>query len=233
MKIAIMQPYLFPYIGYFQLIHAVDLFVIYDDVQFIKRGWINRNKLLVNGKEHLFTFSLQKSPRNTNINEKIFSSDNNYEKIKFLQLIEYNYKKAPFFNEVYPIIQRIMSCNDQNLCSFIYNSLMIICDYLEIKTRFIFSSQINKDDSLKGEERIISINKSLHSSCYINPIGGVELYSKSRFKQEGIDLYFLKPKPIQYKQFNSDFIPWLSIIDVLMFNSKDTVRTFLDEYELI
>jgi hypothetical protein len=233
-KIAIMQPYLFPYIGYFQLIHDVDLFVIHDDVQYIKGGWINRNRILVNGgEEYLFTFSLQKSSSSAKINERFFSKEIKNEKLKFLRMIEHSYKRAPFFYNIKPIIQDIMDYEQRNISDFISYSLKVICEYLEIKTPFIYSSCIDKNDNLKGEARVIDINKSLHSTCYINPIGGVELYSKSRFKQEGIDLYFLKPKLIHYKQFNSDFVPWLSIIDVLMFNSKDTIRTFLDEYELI
>ncbi|WP_066327039.1 WbqC family protein [Anoxybacteroides amylolyticum] len=233
MKIAIMQPYLFPYIGYFQLIHTVDVFVLYDDVQFIKKGWIHRNRLLVNDKDYLFTLSLQKSPRETIIKEKFFSDQFDYEKGKLLQLIEHSYRKAPFFNEVYPLIQHIISHQDRNVCSFIYQSLVAICGYLEIKTRFIFSSEINKNNALKGQEKIIEINKLLKSDCYINPIGGTELYSKARFREEGLELYFLKPKLIQYKQFGAEFIPWLSIIDVLMFNSKDIVKNFLNEYQLI
>ena len=228
-----MQPYLFPYIGYFQLIHAVDLFVIYDDVKYIKGGWINRNKILVNNKEYLFTFSLKKSSSYANINERFFSEKFKNEKLKFLKTVEHSYKRAPFFYDVYPIIQDIMNYEKENISEFISYSLKVVCKYLGIKTPFVFSSCIDKKDFLKGEERVININKCLNSTCYINHIGGVGLYSKSRSKQEGIDLYFLKPKPIHYKQFNADFIPWLSIIDVLMFNSKDTVRTFLDEYELI
>lgn len=228
-----MQPYLFPYIGYFQLINSVDIFVIYDDVQFIKGGWINRNRFLINNKETLFTFGLRKSSTFTNINNKFFSCNFQKEKIRFIHTIEQHYKKAPFFNSVIALLKEIMDYQQDNLVEFIYFSLKKICEYLDIDTPLVYSSNINKNENLTGEERIIEINKTLHSSSYINPIGGVELYSKSLFMQEGIDLFFLRSKPIQYKQFNSDFIPWLSIIDVLMFNSKDTVKTFLTEYELI
>lgn len=232
MKLAIMQPYLFPYLGYFQLINVVDIFVIYDDLQYIKKGWINRNYILVNGRAYLFTLSLQKVSSNKLIKNILIHTDSK-NKEKLLKIIKHAYPKAPQYKIVSPILEKVILNDEENLSSYITFSLRKICDYLEIQTPFIVSPQLLKNDALKGEDRAIELNKRLGSTCYINPIGGVKLYNKERFKKEGIELYFFKTKNIEYKQFGNVFVPFLSIIDVLMFNSKDEVKKMLSEYELI
>ncbi|MCB2312383.1 WbqC family protein [Clostridium tagluense] len=233
MKVGIMQPYLFPYIGYFQTINAVDKYVIYDDVQFIKGGWINRNRLLINGKASMVTLKIKKEDFKLNINE-IFLVDNfEYENNKVLKSIELVYSRAPYFSNTIDVIREILTYKDKNLSKFIINSIVEICKFLDVNTELIISSQLKKDTSLKAEEKVIHINEILGSDTYINAIGGMELYSKDKFKEQGIDLFFVKMKEIKYKQFNGDFIPNLSIIDVLMFNSKEEVKRLLSEYELV
>lgn len=232
MKVGIMQPYLFPYIGYFQLINFVDAFVFHDDVQFIKGGWINRNRILLNGKDYMFTFSLKKDSSFTNINQRYFTANIDIEKKKFINIIKIAYTKAPFFQEILLLLEKILNYNEVNMSKFIINSLKILCKYMEIITPFYLSSELDKENLLKGEERVIAINKCLFSDNYINPIGGVELYSKEEFANNGIKLNFIKCKNIKYSQFNNNFIPNLSIIDVLMFNSKSETKRLLNEFEL-
>ena len=233
MKVAIMQPYIFPYIGYFQMINAVDFFVLYDDVNYIKGGWINRNKIVVNGSEKLFTIPLSGASSFKLINEiEINKTSKEYRKI--LVTIEQSYKKAPYFKDVFPMIENIFNSNYGQISDFIANGMTTICKYLNIKTEIYTSSvKFAESNGLPKEERIVNICQTLGASTYINAIGGQELYSKEYFAKKSIDLKFIKANPIKYQQFNDTFIPWLSIIDVLMFNSPQEVHPFLNNFQLI
>ena len=232
MKVSIMQPYFFPYIGYFQLIANSDVFVIYDDVNFIKKGWINRNSILVNNTSYLFSMPLQNVSQNKLINE-IFISDLDKWKMDLLKTISSSYKKAPFYQDVYPLIEKIISFDELNLAIYIQNSIQNLCAYLNINTKLIMSSEIVKNNGLKGENKIIDICLQLGATQYVNAIGGFELYTKENFRVKNIDLKFIKSEDIVYQQFKNEFVPWLSIIDVLMFNNVHDVKQILNQYELI
>ncbi len=229
MTLAIMQPYLFPYIGYWQLIGTVDTFVIYDDVSFIKQGYINKNNILSNNKTQPFTLELIGASSNKLINE--IKVGNNTKKI--LKTIKQNYIKASYFKNIYPILEDILNQNEKNLAKFLGYSLQKILDYLEINTKLIYSSNIEKDSNLKAQNKVIDISKRLNATNYINAIGGQELYDKKSFQKENIELSFLKTEIIEYKQFNNEFISYLSIIDILMFNSKTEIKEMLNRYTLI
>ena len=229
MKIAVMQPYFFPYIGYWQLINSVDIFIIYDDVNFIKRGYINRNNILINNVKHLFTLALIKSSQNKKINEILIGKNNK----KILRTIEQSYLKAPFFHDIFPIIEDIFSNKEKDLSKFLGNSLQIFSKYLDINTKFEYSSMIMNDKSLQAQDRLIEISKILNATDYINAIGGEQLYDKNAFSDAGINLSFIQTKLINYKQFNNKFIPNLSIIDVMMFNSKEDIKEMLKKYTLV
>jgi hypothetical protein len=233
MKVAIMQPYFLPYIGYFQLINAVDVFVIYDNIEFTKKGWINRNRILVNGKDNYFTLPLKKHSDFSHVNQRKIAESYSKDKTKIISKITELYKKAPQYNEMFPLIESIFNTNEENLFDFIFHSLKIITEYLEIKTEFIVSSSISIDHSLKSQDKVIAICKELNSTRYINPIGGTELYSEDTFNKNDLQLNFIKSNTIEYQQFDNDFIPWLSIIDVMMFNSVYDVRLMLNQYELL
>lgn len=232
MKIAIMQPYLFPYLGYFQLINAVDKFVIYDDVNFINRGWINRNKILVNNKANLFTIPLQKSSQNKLINEiQLSNSISSREKV--LDTIHRSYKKAPRFDEVFKLVSDILFYPENKISGFIYKALLELNKFLNIETQVIESSSEYNNSHLKQERRILDICKKEEAEYYINLMGGMDFYPVKTFMENNIKIKFIKSRVIRYKQFNNNFIDSLSIIDVLMFNSKETVRKYLNEYDLI
>lgn len=228
-----MQPYVFPYIGYFQMINAVDVFVFYDDVNYIKNGWINRNKILVNGNEKLFTIPLNNASsfkyiRDTGINTDIAA----YKKI--LTTIEQSYKKAPFYNVIMPLVRSVFSANHTSIADFAIHSVEVINNYLGISTILKRSSvDFKESKGMERADRLVHICNNLGSNEYINAIGGKELYSKEEFASKGIDLKFIKSKSVEYKQFNNEFVPWLSIIDVLMFNSKEEIYELLNQYELI
>jgi hypothetical protein len=224
MKVAIMQPYLFPYIGYFQLINVVDEYIIYDNIQFSKKGWINRNRILVNGTHDYITLPLKKSSDYSFVKDRDLSDVWNSERKKILNRITESYRKAPQFEIVFPIIEKILMYEDKNLFQFIFHSLEQINNFLEIKTRLVISSSIAINHQLKSEKKVLALCKARNASTYINPIGGVELYNKDEFKKEGVELQFLKACNIQYAQFKNEFVPFLSIIDVMMFNTKEIVQ---------
>jgi len=232
-KLAIMQPYLFPYMGYFQLLAAADVFVFYDDVNFIKGGWIQRNYILSQEKRLLFSIPLKKSSSNKNINEiQIDSRLYGHWKKKFLKTLEQNYKKAPHFNAVYPMVENLLKGNYRNISEMAANSITVVKKYLNLEVELKFSSNLVKNNSKKGETKVIEICKTLNISKYINPYGGKSLYDKEYFSKNSVELSFIKSKEIKYKQFGKEFEPNLSIIDVLMFNSKEEVKEMLNLYIL-
>ncbi|WP_297420719.1 WbqC family protein [Clostridium sp.] len=234
MRVAVMQPYFLPYIGYFQLINCVDKYVVDDTVQFIKGGWINRNRLLIKDKPARFTLSLKNGSTRSNINERYLSDKFEEDSNRLLKTIEFNYKKAPYFSETIALIYEILDYDHKvNIGEFNQNSLQVICKYLGIDTTIIAASNISINNELKCQDMIIEIVKNLGGDEYINAIGGINLYSKEYFKKKLIDLYFIKTNDIEYKQYNNDFVSNLSILDVLMFNSKERVKELLNEYTLI
>lgn len=232
MKIGIMQPYFLPYIGYWQLLNAVDKYVIYDDVNFIKGGWINRNRMLMNGEAKLFNIQMEGASPNKKINE-VHISKNNVWKKKLIKSVETSYSKAKMYKNVFPMIERIINYETDNVAEYITNSLKKISEYLNIKTEFIISSEITKNCELKGQDKVIEICKVLGSDEYYNAIGGKELYSFYDFARNGIKLNFLSTKKIKYTQFSEKFIENLSILDILMFNSIEEINVILNEYDLI
>lgn len=232
MRIAIMQPYFLPYIGYLQLMNAVEKFVLYDDVNYINKGWINRNRILVSGKEYLFTIPLKEASQNKLINE-IYLSDDPKWRGKMLKTFEQAYKKAPFYLTAFAVTEKIINLDAEKVSDWIASSFAILTDCLGIQTDIVLSSSIYQNTYLKGQERILDICQQEKADHYINPIGGTGLYDKSIFDKAGIQLNFLKSKPLIYSQFKNEFVPWLSIVDIMMFNDIPTIQGILNEYELI
>lgn len=231
-----MQPYLFPYIGYFQLINAVDKFVVYDDVNYIKQGWVNRNNILVQGKPYLFTVPLKNASSFAKIKE-IEVNENLYRnwKKKFFRTLQQSYNKASNFKEAFDLISSILDTERKNIgiSDLATESIYQICNYLSVETEFVGSSTAYKNEDLSGQNRVLDICKREGAAGYINPIGGQKLYSKKAFEEQGIKLNFVETVPVPYEQFGNDFIPALSIIDVLMFNSPEAIRKMLHQYRLI
>ena len=228
-----MQPYFMPYIGYFQLINSVDEFVIYDNIQYTKKGFINRNRILFNGTDRGFTLPIKKDSDYLDVTEREVSGVWLKDSDKLINLIKQSYKKAPYFDSSIALVVECVKYDNLNLFDFIYNSVKVLCKHLDIDTQIIKSSDIAINHSLKSQDKVIAICKARKATTYINAIGGQELYTKSEFKEQGIDLAFIKTNPIQYKQFNEDFEPWLSIIDLIMFNSKEDLNKHINNYNLI
>lgn len=228
MKLAIMQPYFFPYIRYWQLINAVDLFVIYDDVNYMKKSFINRNFILVGNEPQKITLEVMGASQNKHIND-IFIGNNNQ---KILETLRHAYRRAPEYDKIFPLVQSILESPEKNLAKFLAGLIEKISNYLEVKTKIIFSSDVEKDYNLNGQEKILDICKNLRSSNYVNPINGINLYDKEKFTKEGVELNFLDSKIVEYKQYKENFIPNLSIVDIMMFNDKNKMLTMLNNYRL-
>lgn len=227
MKLGIMQPYLFPYIGYFQLMNCVDEFIVYDNIEFTKKGWINRNRILVNGSDHLIGFPLKKASDYLHVKDRFLADSWPDEKKKLINRLSEAYRRAPHFKQIMPLLEQLLSYSNLNLFSFTLNSLQQLKDYLGIKADIIVSSSLSIDHQLKAQEKVIALCKAREANLYLNPIGGLELYDAEAFRQQEIELKFIKTTNVSYQQFGNNFVPMLSIIDVLMFNSVPEIQQFL------
>lgn len=232
MKVGIMQPYFFPYIGYFQLIKSVDVFIVYDNIKYTKKGWINRNRMLQNGKDVIFSLPLKNGSDSLEVCERDLAADFNRDKL--LNQFKGVYLRAPYFEQTFPVVESIVRYDGNNLFRFLHNSIVATCKHLGISTSILISSDIAIDHNLKNQDKVLALCKAIGANTYINAIGGMELYSKESFTDNGIELKFIKSKPFEYIQFDNEFVPWLSIIDVMMFNSVTTIKESLNcNYELV
>lgn len=226
------QPYFIPYIGYWQLINAVDIFIISDDYNFIEGGWIGRNRILENGQPRYFNIEISHASSTKKINQ-LYLSTEKFNKDKKLMQLRNVYRRAPYFEEGYALMQKIFNYEDLNLAAFLEHSIRYICDFLEIKTKFVRSSSIPHNCELKKENRIFDQCRYVGADIYVNAIGGQELYNFEQFKEQGIKLGFIKTDNIMYKQLWYEFVPNLSIIDVIMFNSKQEIKRMLQQYTIL
>ncbi len=224
MRIAVMQPYVFPYLGYYQLVHSVDIFVFFNDVNYIKKGWINKNNILVGTGSYKFTIPVKDASQNKPI---CLIELSNYKewKDKFLKTVESCYKKAPFFSAGFDLINTVLNQPTTFISELAERSIKEVAAYLNFKTMFEQSCDLAYNrEAVNGQEKIVEICKLKGATSYINPANGRELYSKEEFKKKNIELYFIRMNEISYMQYSKEkFIPSLSIIDILMFNDKETI----------
>lgn len=232
MKIGIMQPYFFPYIGYFQLLNMVDRYVIYDNAQFSNNKWGFRNRILINGAPGFFRIKTLKASQNKLFSEIEVSNDIEVKK-KTLFSLECAYKKAPYYSEVMPLLEEFMLTDFDNLAECNIASNKLVCNYLDIKTEILLMSELARESDPKRQYRIYDVCRFLDCNEYVNAIGGTALYDFEEFRENGIELGFLKTDDIVYPQFGGEFVPGLSIIDVMMFNSVPEIQDMLNRYTLI
>lgn len=221
--VAVMQPYLFPYIGYWQLISAVDVFVVYDNIKYTKKGWINRNRMLVNGSDAVFSVPLARGSDFLHIRDRELAGD--HDPRKLLGRFEAAYARAPQFAATFPLVERVLRQPERNLFGFLHGSIVETCRHLGLAARILVSSEVaGADHGLRGSERVLSLCRALGARRYVNAIGGTALYAKEDFAASGVSLQFVRSRPFEYPQFGGDFVPWLSIVDVLMFNPLAQVQ---------
>lgn len=229
MIVAIMQPYFFPYIGYFQLMRAVDTFVFYDDAQYMKGGWINRNRILLDHQPSWLTLPVKHDSRTVSINRRSYLLDKGTEPVK--GKLQSAYAKTSAFKDVFSFVNDILDFDDSNVAAFNINLLCKTSQRLGIDCNFISSSRIEQPDGLRGEAKVIRLCKTLGADHYINPIGGVELYDPQDFAAAGLKLSFLRTMvaPISLRDGEAH----LSVIDTAMRTGWGGVRAQLDQYEII
>ena len=183
-------------------------------------------------QEQLFSLPLRKDSDSLDISSRKLAPVFNRKKL--LNQFKANYDKAKYFKEIYNLLERIILFEDDNLFGYIFNSIKILCQYLDINTNLVVSSEINSNHLLKGQERVLDICRILEAKIYINSLGGKDIYCPNDFSKKDLELFFLRPRLINYSQMSTKFIPWLSIIDVLMFNSKEETKFIVSEqFDLI
>jgi hypothetical protein len=231
MTLGIFQPYFLPYIGYWQLMSMVDCFIVYDNIEYTKKGWINRNRFLQGGEPVYFTVPLKKGSDYLTVAERQVADD--FDRDKLLRTLAGSYRKAPHFDAVFPVIDRIVQAPFGNLFEYLQHSLSEMARFLEIATPMVVSSTIAIDHTLRSEQKVLALCKAMGADRYVNPVGGQALYTPAAFAAEGVQLDFMSPKPVTYSQFGDPFVANLSILDVLMFNSQATVRQMLSEVDVV
>jgi hypothetical protein len=219
---SIMQPYFLPYIGYFQLISSSDKFIVYDNIKYTKKGWINRNRMLHGDSFSTFSVPLKKASDSLQIGARSVSPE--FKPNKLLNRFQAAYRRAPHRDATMTLLEDILHYQEANLFSFLLHSLRRTCEHIGLNASFHTSSEFPIDPSLTKQDKVIALCKAAETATYINPIGGTDLYDHATFADHGIELRFLKSRPVEYTQFGDRFVPWLSIIDVLMFNSLETIR---------
>lgn len=255
MKLAIMQPYFFPYLGYFQAIAAVDKYILYENLNYITEGWMSRNRILVKNQNEIYIkANVQSKSSNKKISE-IELVQNDFWKKKLIKSIDLNYRGSEFFDEIFPIVCKLILTEQKFLYEYNAQIIKEICLYLNISTQIVSNNvnyemmerELNKIDCkdystfnylsktkpIKKVARVIEMCRIENADVFINAIGGKELYDKNEFKEYGIELFFIETKSYYYKQFSESFFPHLSIIDVLMHNGKEGTKKLLTNYNLV
>jgi len=227
-RLSVNQPYFFPYIGFFQLLHASSKFVSLDDANFIKRGWINRNRILINGKPNYLNLQIVDASQNRKICETKIDKSSGW-KEDILKKLRISYSRAPFYTDTFTVVRNTLDTPSDLVSDISFQSILEVCNYLKLRREF---GRCQGDVSENGEGRIIGICKKENAGSYINLPGGRELYEREKFRNEGIELLFIEPKLREYKQFGGDFVPGLSIIDVMMFNSPEAILEMISDYVL-
>ena len=230
--LAIMQPYFAPYLGYWQLLHAVDRFVVYDDVQYMKGGWINRNRVLINGEPHYITVPVPGASPNRLISDLPIAGPAHPWRAKLLRSVKMGYRRAPHFDRVYPVLETIVHYQTDNLAHCLLHQLETLVAHIGIQTIIVQSSRRYDNAHLRSCARVIDICRREGARRYVNAPAGRALYQPAPFAAEGIELRFLAPQLPAYTQRDGPFRPGLSIIDALMETGPEGVRTMLDAYSL-
>jgi hypothetical protein len=232
MKIAVMQPYFFPYLGYFQLVHATNRFVFYDDVTYIKGGWINRNRWLSRNGSTYFTIPVQDASSFRSIAHTQVVPKGAWV-TKLRKTFQESYGKAPCFTQAFELLDGVLSLDEPSIARWAATSVRAVANYLDPAPRFIETSARYGNAQLKAAERVLDICRQESASVYINAIGGQALYDPADFSARGVELRFLRTRPVTYRQFREPFVASLSILDVIAFNPREIIRQFLQEYDLV
>ena len=233
MKLGVMQPYFFPYLGYFQLIDAVDVFVFYTDVNFVKQSWMNRNSILGRDGKLLFSIPLSNGKSGVKIHDVQISQKREVWEKKFMRTLEYSYRKAANYEVGYELVRECFSFQGASLAEFNVHSVVTLCQWMGINTKIVQSSEGYQNRERERVSRLIDICQKEGADCYVNSPGGRSLYTQEDFQQSDIKLRFLEPKLKEYPQSEQkSFVEGISIIDLVMNIRAEEVKALLSGYQI-
>lgn len=232
MRLGIMQPYFLPYIGYFQLLEHCDTFVLYDDIQYSKRGWINRNRILASGKPRTITLPLRRASDYADVRDREIASE--YSPKAMMAVLRQSYCRAPFWTNYEQLLEGILRFSSRNLYEFVANSISAVARHVGIQTPVVTSSSLGIDRSLRGEQRVLATCMAVGATEYVNPIGGWNLYDDNAFAALGLRLSFLRSLMTPYAQFSFPYVEALSIVDTMMFvEPLELCSRMRSDYEIV
>ena len=234
-RLGIMQPYFMPYLGYFALIKHTDAFVFFDTPQYIKRGWVNRNRIIHQQENfNYINIPLKKAPQETAIKDMLIDDSQDWKKKIFAQLEIYK-KKSPYYEDVINLLHETLDKEYKTIGEINIAATIAVCKYLGIDKPFYIYSEmdLNIPQVNAPDEWALYITKAMGYKTYINPPGGMTFFNYAKYEKENIELKFLKINLTPYVQKRGYFEPGLSIVDVMMFNSKEKIMEMLDDITLI
>lgn len=234
MKLGIMQPYFLPYLGYYSLIEATDQFILFDIVQYIRHGWIERNQVLNNKNESFYIkVPLEKHSRSTTIQNINIKNSQRWQDTILAQLSQYK-KKSKYYTQVVDMLKHSFETTPSNITELNSTILKTTCEYLDMNAKIETFSDMNitLPDVNAPDEWALYISKHMKATEYINPEGGKTFFNVEKYQNENISIKFLKQELRPYKQFTDEFTPGMSIIDVLMFNSINDTKELINAYNV-
>ena len=235
MKLGIMQPYFFPYLGYFSLIKNTNHFIFFDTPQYEKRSWMNRNRIInANGEVAYISVPLNKAPQQTAIKDMVIDNTQNWGESMLARLVYYK-KNAPYYEKISTFFSSLITPPLDSLADLNISTTIAVSRYLGIDTTFETFSKMNLPigEVNAPDEWALEITKALGYDTYVNPPGGMAFFDKNKYIDNKINLEFLQADLRPYNQKLDHFEPGLSILDVMMFNSPEEIREMLDEYTII
>lgn len=231
MQLGIMQPYFFPYLGYFDLINYSYRWIVFDTVQYIRHGWVNRNRILHPKKGWQYiAVPVKKHSRNTVIKDIEVSQDPKWRK-RILGQIQHYRRTAPYFHETYQLVEECLAAEEHSLSRLNVAILDNVCHHLGISFEYEYFSEMELElGPVEGpDEWAIRISEAIEATEYVNPAGGIAIFDSSKFEARGIRLTIRNLPSLRYPCPGYEFIPGLSIIDILMWNLPDKVKEYLDK----
>lgn len=231
-----MQPYFFPYPGYFSLIKATNKWIVFDTPQYANYSWMNRNRIINCNDDNwmYFIVPLKKRPLRTSINSIVIQNEVNW-KEKIISQLGYYKKHAPYYNHVVEFLRETLTSEFVKLSDLNIHTLKATCKYIGIDFNYEIYSEMNLqiEDIHAPDEWGLNICKAMGVSKFINPERGQNFIDRQKYLNEKVDIKFLEYRYPDYDQKMEEFIPGLSIIDAMMFNSPKELKVILEDYKLV
>jgi hypothetical protein len=231
-SVAIMQPFFFPYLGYFSLMKHTDNWIVFDDIRYSNQAWGNRNRILKHPEGWAWiNVPVKDHKRETFYSNILIQNEINWKR-KIINQFEYYKIHAPFYKDVLKIIQEVFSEDFSHLVDLNIHAMKKVCEYLKIDFKYTKFSEMNLGiNSVQHPGQwALEICKAIKSTNYVNPCEGHPIYDKKEYDDAGISLQFIINRVSPYDQKRAEFEARLSIIDVMMWNSVERVNELIDDF---